>query len=457
MKFALTHLLRSGSFSILVVLPRHLIRADFSGKSPKLKRLWQSDAPMGESLPVLADAAFALGPARKTSVYVFAASCWTGILSLSSAKASTLSNTELCQALGFEAETLSNISPFDSLLAATPLESKGGDRLYWTTQISRAEMRAVEETLSRRGARLVGVAHPGGLPRSLSERSGKPWSRAELWGDSAVCLSRSEKAGIRFQVFAAFGEQGDWINEVVAWFSEQGFDGAFERLAAPGALFPAHMPPSCDLRDEKTLGDWLTAWAGEITGQALKVPFLRTPPRPLSSGRRVALSVGWAALAAVLCALRWYALRSTEASLQQEITLRQEPGRRLEDAKSRVRSCTLKLEETRRQLQVVQKQRDDWVQVNRWERQRHAVLLHTLADLASNDFVLRSIEESSGETRITVLAMRPELAKFTDRLGAAMAPLNWRVDSPNRQALKLMPDGGPWQLIWTIHESNPTR
>lgn len=458
MKLALTQLLHAGSFTVLVSVPRHLIRADFAGKTPKLKRLWQSDAPLGESLAVLADAAFALGPSRKTSVYLLTTSCWTGLLSLSSAKASTLSGVELCQALGFEAETLSNISPFDSLLAATSLESgTGGDRLYWVTQASRSEFRAVEETLLRRGARLTGVAHPGGVPRSLKEQPGGPWSRAELWSDFAVCAGRNEKGGLRLQVFAAFGEQSAWLGEAAAWFMEQGLAGPSERLAAHGSSFPDTAPVSHDLRDERTLGDWLAAWSGEIMRPSPNAPILRPPPRPLSGARRISLSIGWVALAAVLCAARWYALRSAEVSLQDELTLLQEPKRRLDEAKSRSQACTLKLEKSRQQLQVVQRLQDDRNQVNGKERRRHAVLLRALADLASDAFVLRSIEESSGETRITVLAMRPELSNFTDRLGVAMTPLNWRVEPPNRQALKLMPNGGPWQLTWTIHENHAAR
>ena len=457
MKRFLSQLFCPGSFTVLVIAPRHLVRADFAGQTPRVRRLWQSDAPMGESLPVLADAAFALGPARKTTVHVLATTCWTGVLALSSAKAATLSTLELCQALGFEAETLSNISPFDSLLAATPLEGVSGDRLFWVTQASRAELRAVADTLERRGARLEGIAHPGGLPRSLKTPPGGAWSRAELWGDSAVCVGRGEKGGLRLQVFAAFGEKSNWLHEAEAWFSGQGFAGPAARLAAPGSSFPDAAPVSHDLSAEKPLGDWLTAWACEIAGKTPVAPVLRLPSRPLSGSRRVALAGGWAALAVLLCAARWQVLQSSEDSFKRELALLKEPARRLDDVKSRTRACTVKLDESRQQLRVVQRQQDDWEQVTRRERRRHAVLLRALADLATEDFILRSIDDAAGETRVSVLSMRPELPHFTECLGAAMAPLNWRVEPPNRQALKRLPNGGPWQLDWTIHESLTTR
>lgn len=449
--------LRSGSFTVLVVLPRHLVRADFSGQPPALRQLWQSDAPMGESLPVLADAAFALGPTRKASVYVFATACWTGVLPLSSAKASTLSATELCQALGFEAETLSNISPFDSLLAATPLAGKSGDRLFWVTQVSRSELGAVEDTLLRRGARLAGFAHPGGLPRALSEHPGASWSRSELWGDSAVCIDRSDSIGLRLQVLSAFGGHGDWLNEAEAWFATQGIAPPHERLIAPGVPFGKAELAAHDLNDAKGLADWLTAWACEISRKTPGNPVLRAPPRPMSSERRFSLSAGWTALAVLFCVAHGYWLKHTETSLQQELARVQEPVKRLEATKSRARASALRLAEAREQLLVAQQQQSDWEHVTRLERRRHAVLLHALADLASDDFVVQAVGESAGETHISILAMRPELPDFTDRLGAAMAPLNWHVEPPNRQALNLTPDGGPWQLNWTIHEINSAR
>ena len=452
-----SRLFRSGSYTILVILPRHLVRADFAGQPPRLKRLWQCDAPLGESLPVLTDAAFALGPARKTSVYLLATACWTGVLSLSSAKAATLSPVELCQALGFEAETLSNISPFDSLLAATPLGGKSGDRMFWVAQTSRSELRIVEDTLARRGARLAGFTHPGGLPRTMSGHTGAVWGRSEMWGDSAVCLGCGEKGGLRLQVFSAFGDHGEWLNDAHAWFTEHGISHPGERLVAPGVPTGGGTAVTHDLNDENILGEWLTAWADEISGSAPGNPVLLPPLRPLSGERRFALSAGWVALAAVFCIVRWHILKTTEASLQRELTRLQEPGKRLETTRSSERACSLQLEGARQQLLTAQQQQSDWENVMWQERRRHSVLLHALADLSTDDFVLKSVNESVGETRICVLAVRPELPNFTDRLEAAMAPLNWRVEPPNRQALNLTPDGGPWQLNWTIHENNNAR
>jgi len=262
---------------------------------------------------------------------------------------------------------------------------------------------------------------------------------------------------MRLQVLSAFGGHGDWANESEAWFAAQGIAPPHEHLIAPGAQPAKAELASHDLSEEKCLGKWLTAWACEISCKSPGNPIVRLPSRPMSSERRFALSAGWAAFAALLCFAHGYGLKRAETSLQQELTRLQEPGKRLEATKSRAIASEQRLAEARAQLLVAQQQQCDWDNVTRLERRRHAVLLHALADLASDDFVLQAVSESAGETHISILALRPELPEFTARLGAAMAPLKWHVEPPNRQALNLTPSGGPWQLNWTIHEINSAR
>ena len=457
MRFQPSRFFRAGSFTILVILPRRLIRADFACHPPILRQLWQSDAPMGETLPVLADAAFALGPGRRTAVYLFTTACWTGVVPLSSAKASTLSAIELVQALGFEAETLSSVSPFDSLLAATPLAAaSAGERQFWVTQASRSELGAVEDTLRRRGARLAGFAHPGGLPQPMSAAAGASWRRTELWGDSAVCVDRGNEGGLQLQVFAAASGHGDRLHEAKAWFAARGMTGAGELLVAPGLPPIPATPATDDLNVEARLATWLTTWARELTGRAPGAPLLRPPSRPMSGQRRFALSAACAGVAIGLCAAHWTWLRRDEAALQRDLGIAQASATSLDAAKSRARARAQSLTNASQRLLADQRLQQDWETVTRQERRRHSVLLHALADAASDDWVLQGLAEAAGETRISILSIRPELPHFTERLAAAMAPLDWRVGPPNRQALNISPEGGPWQLNWTIRAVDVT-
>ena len=412
---------------------------------------------MGETLPVLADAAFALGPSRKTAVYLFSTACWMGVVPLSSAKASTLSAIELAQALGFEAEALSGVSPFDSLLAVTPLAAgSANERQFWVTQASRAEVVAVEDTLRRRGARLAGFAHPGGLPQPMSATATASWRRTELWGDSAVCVDRGNEGGVQLQVFAAASGHGDRLNEAEAWFAGRGLTGADELLVAPGVPHTPTTRVTDDLNEEARLVAWLTAWAREMTAKAPGTPLLRPPSRPLSGKRQFALATAWAAGAAVLCFAHWAWLRHDEAALQRDLGIAQTSARRLDAAKARARAGDETLSNATQRLLMDEKLKRDWETVTRQERRRHAVLLHALADAGSDDFVLLGLTESAGKMNISILAIRPELPHFTERLAAALAPLDWRIGPPHRQAFNIAPDGGPWQLNWTIQAVDAT-
>ena len=474
MKLPLPKFLQPGSFTILVVLPRRLIRADFGGNPLSLIQLWHCDAPPGgESLSVLADAAFALGPNRKTVVYLLAASCWTGVVPLSSARASTLSTAELEQALSFE--TLANVSPFDSLLSAIPLGRRGtaGEQQFWVTQSSKAEIASLEETLRRRGARLAGLAHPGGLPQPLHVPAnadataggrGRPppqqddavWMRTELWGDFAVCLYHGKEGGLQLHVFEAASSYDDAISDAEAWFTAHGMSGVGELLVAPGIPVDEAAVVLDDLNEETRLAAWMTAWALEIADQALRVPFLRPPPRPMSIKRRITVASAWAGAALLLCAAHGALQQHDETKLQKELDLAQTSAKQLDAAKSRARTSEEALTNARQHWQADRRLLGDWEFVMRQERRRHAVLLHAIAETATAECVLLGLTESAGEVRLSMLAARPELPGFTEKLASAMAPLDWRVGLPNRQARNLSPNGGPWQLDWVIQAIDVT-
>ncbi|HTR40051.1 MAG TPA: hypothetical protein VMH87_00355, partial [Pseudomonadales bacterium] len=334
MRFHIPSIFRDESFTLLVVLPRCLIRADFVGKPPGVQRIWQSDAPMGETLAVLADAAFALGPNRRTRVHLLAANFWTGVLSLSSAKAGTLSTNELSQALGFEAETLSNINPFDSLLATMPLAGAQGNQSFWVTQASRAEIVATEDTLLRRGAQLAAIAHPGGLPCPLHQAPA-PWQRVELWGDNVVCLQRLADSVLSLQIFAAApAGQNDLPAEAEAWLGPKPENVPREILVGPGFTVKSTTPATHDLNREATLHTWLARWADELNGRSIQVPALHPPPRPLPTEKRLALAAIWIIAAIGLCASHWFWLQHHEATLQKELVSAQAPANKLADLKS---------------------------------------------------------------------------------------------------------------------------
>ena len=456
MRFATDHLFRPKSFTLLVVFSHRLVRADFAGDTPKVERLWHAEAPIGEALPVLADAAFSLGPHRKTQVLLLAGTFWTGVLSLSAPKAATLSSTELTQALGFEAEALSNISPFDSSLATVPLMASNGDRVYWVTQASSAEVGAVEDTLLRHGARLISFAHLAGLPRPLSAESDGPWERIELWGDYAVCLQRNQDPTLRLQVIGTSSMHGGWLKDAANWFGPQSNPALREFIVAPHVAVSGAADATHDLSDERVLTEWLTAWAKELGTEPPHVPLLRPIARPLSIKQLAALAFAFAVVIILLCSSHWLWLQRRERAFQRELVRAQAPSKRLEDLKARAANAEQKLTVARRELEAVLQLCGDWEAVTGQERRRHLVLLRAVAEMASDDFVLQSITESAGEIHVLAIATRPELPNFSSHLAEALKPIDWSVEAPRRKALNLSADGGPWQLEWALRQAAPT-
>jgi hypothetical protein len=122
------------ALTLLLITPTRLIRADFHGRrEPALRHIWEARAPAGETVPLLAEAAFLLGPPRKCDVFVLSTSVSCQILSVPASKVNGLEGEELSNALSFEAEAMSGINPFDSALAAQPAGANGQDRTFWVS------------------------------------------------------------------------------------------------------------------------------------------------------------------------------------------------------------------------------------------------------------------------------------------------------------------------------------
>jgi hypothetical protein len=77
-------------------------------------------------------------------------------------------------------------------------------------------------------------------------------------------------------------------------------------------------------------------------------------------------------------------------------------------------------------------------------------LLLTLAQSTPPDLAIITIEEYSGEVHLTGLSMTPDVPGFATNVASAVEPFGWRIEPPRRRALNLTPDGGPWQLDWSL-------
>lgn len=434
--------------TILLVTPTRLVRADFEGRpEPTLRQIWEARAPGGETLPVLAEAAFMLGVPRKAWVYVLYAGASTQLLQVPSGKVAGLEGDDLNNALSFEAESISGLNPFDSSLASVPAGSSGGDRSYWVTQVGQADLGQIQETLLQRRAYLRGVLHPGGLMRAMGH-STSGWQRVELWNDVVVAVDGSSPQSVRVNVIGSAPSRGMWRPQVEQWYGPTPSDRAV--MVADSSLIQYAEGPSLSLDEESVLRQWLTEWAVELAGDRVRVPLVRPAPRPMPDSQRLALAVALALTAGGICVGHYFFLQARDRMLRGELEKAEAPTKLLAAFKAQANTLQTELESVRRESRELRDLREFWKDTLDKEHRRHATLLATLARATPADLAIVTINEHAGELHVTGLSMTPDVPGFATNVAAAVEPFGWRIEPPRRRALNLAPDGGPWKLDWSL-------
>lgn len=441
----------SGNLTLLFVTPHRLVRADFTGgNSPSLVQLWQAPAPPDELLPMLAEAALLLGPVTPTRAYVITSTVLTQFLSVPTAKVGGLEGDELTQALGFEAEAVSGLNPFESVLGALPQGDANGERQFWITQVAKGELDQTSDALFRHKAELAGVLHAGGLPRHLeSGAAGEPWQRLEVWNDTVFCLDTSASGTSRVHLIATHGNRSNWLPEADAWFAGCGPSQHRETLAADPAWL-ASLGGGQSLEDEPVLRTYLGAWARELLLNRVRVPLLRPAPRPMAASTRWAIGGGLTAAALVACTGHWLFTQAKIRGLEAELKAAQRPAAQLQALVAEATELGRQLTSVTDQSRNLKGLLEDWKDGVTREHRRHAVLLEGLVHHTPANLMIESISEKPGELRISGISMTPESPGFANGLAASMEPFQWTIDPPRRRALNLAPDGGPWALQWLL-------
>lgn len=154
------------ALSVIFVGQGYLARVDVpSGADEPSRRVWRAARPASvssiagaiESDPaVIAD----LGG----DCWVLAEDLWTQMLALPAAAVAGLDARAVERALAYELESLSGLSPAESMLGFVPGDdSPAGERTFWVTQAPADEIARIAQIIRCAGGQLVGLAHPAGL------------------------------------------------------------------------------------------------------------------------------------------------------------------------------------------------------------------------------------------------------------------------------------------------------
>ncbi len=439
--------------TLLLITPTRLIRADFAGRQGlSLQHLWEARAPSGETLPLLADAAFLLGPPHKCDVYILAATMSVQILSVPAGKVNGLEGEELSNALSFEAESLSGINPFDSALAAQPAGANGPDRSFWVAQMSLADLGQIRSSLEAGKATLRGMVHPGGLPRPLGDAV-IGWQRIELWNDLVVAIDGSIPGVPRTNVYTGSPGRGMWQAPVEQWFGAHPADRAV--MIADSSLIQYASGPTVSLDEEPILKAWLLQWAVELTGEKVRAPMVRPAPKPMPDTQRWSVAAGLTAAALGVCVSHHFFVQHREVVMQRDLEAAERPAKILAQEHGRADVLEKELERVNHEMYEIHDLRQFWKDTLDKEHRRHAALLSTLAQATPPDVAITAIEEGGGELRLTGISLTPEVLGFATNLAAALEPFGWRIEPPRRRALNLAADGGPWLLDWSLRSALP--
>lgn len=465
--------------TVLLVSARRILRADFSPSVNDLTGLWQAEAPDGEPLGLLADAALAMGPKSRRKVFLLTTLVWSGMQTLSAIKASTLTRVELEQALAFEAEALSGISPFDSTLSFVVDGTVSGERNFWITQIAASQFQAIEANCRSRGCQLAGIAHPAGIDSLGGPPREAVRNRIELWDETVFCTSVGSDGKWRREFFTAISGGEDWRSDVDD-FLETDVSGEPEFLVGWNSQAPIGLPATHDLNDEAQLRGWLHRAARVVVFQPSpgtdrtisarnlseggnpgagqnRVPFLEAAIPWIGPDEEVRLAVGLAVLGGLVCLAHDQWLGYRESALQKQEADYTRTINEYIALQGDLKSASQRCSAAAQRLADASQLSGEWERLTSPDGARGlpARLLATIAGAASDDAVLVSILQSWDSTQISFISLRPEMGAFSDRLIASIGGPGTRLEPPTRRGLGLDVNGGPWQLTLTLRSPAP--
>ena len=418
------------SRTILLVTPPLVARGDFDARG--VLRATGHAAPPANVADVasLTLAALGLVKAKPRRVFVLTTSAVTAVVETSPGRLQGLSENELSSALAFEAEALTGLPAMSSQTAARRMAAESGTESWWVTQIGNRMRGEIEAEIVRRGARLEGIAHPGGLAPQMSSAP----ERFELWHD-LLFIHRPSAA---FDILPV--DETAPLTSVLARFPPTG--------SARMALTTKPMAHGTDLEvlslhEEKTLHSWFTAWHQALSAATPALPVLLPPAQPMSAVSRVWLSVATAAIALALCAGHWWMTERQLQHAQEEfktLTTLSKQREELMKTSAEVNKLRTELEASRRlQAQALR---------------GFGALLSAVAELRPEGLLVRSLKEPSSssagarytgmEAMVSGLCTQQELAaEFSRSLGTRLTPLGWSV-RPARTTARLAGDTPTW-------------
>ncbi|NUN47724.1 MAG: hypothetical protein HUU15_02710, partial [Candidatus Brocadiae bacterium] len=142
--------------TLLVIQHGLLARAGVSGSPLRITALHLSQRPAQGTLADLIEAAARPGGNLSGPVWVLTDDVFVQVLKLNADAVRDLKDSELGQALAYEAQVVSGMGPAESALGWRGLQGTGREREFQVVQMPRADRERAQDAVRSLGGRLAG-------------------------------------------------------------------------------------------------------------------------------------------------------------------------------------------------------------------------------------------------------------------------------------------------------------
>jgi hypothetical protein len=285
---------RRAAHTLVFIGVNRIDRIDF-GPGPDFAVLGvkHQSALANEEPEILLESALVGGARVGKSVWVLWEGATAIMLDMSSGVVVGLEKNQLADALSFEAEPLTGLPAMESAIGGVSQRATKDllpdTKRYWVTQIPAAVRDKLDEAVTRTGAKLLGIAHPGGLPRahwgeSVEAERAIEWRRVEIWEDLTFSLHGRSDGTMETRVIRSSPGSEKWASDLptegpVSWMgpgpvTRVGPDG--RRVTDSLTLLSEDGTPleteKIELARDKVPMEWLRAWIEELTSTSRRVP-----------------------------------------------------------------------------------------------------------------------------------------------------------------------------------------
>ncbi|MHA3771335.1 PilN domain-containing protein [Verrucomicrobiota bacterium sgz303538] len=426
--------------TLVLIAGERVVRADFAPGTESPASVVSAPRPRGASMADSVRVALGLRGKIRHPVWVLAGDLWTQSIALNRSQVSGLTDEQLSRALSFEIEPFSGIAISESVLGfRRGRDEVDGAHSFWVVEMTAADRDAIQRTVSEAGGKLMGICHPGGLPRSVSS-NGHTWSRLESWGSGLLWITSEGDHGVQVRVVNAPPVRASLPSS-----------GVYEVLSVDGAL---PVPYSSDLpwhhfslQEEEMLRLWLQHWRVCLQGKTPSVPVVAPAPPPPSIRKYVMAGAVLELIVVLACLLHAGWAARQKATLNQQQMELANSARQLDDTTKENKALREKLTA----LQTASQQRARIAA----RRDSVAALLRALAVTKPEEIVLGGIK-AEGASSMIVSGVSLDAAAVDEMsivLNQSLRAAGWIAQPMQKTARRKLSNSGPWDFsVRVTHE-----